>query len=51
MSRVAYNVECEVLVIGGGAAGANTAINAHDVGADVLIVEKMSSLGRNYQKS
>lgn len=47
MSKVAQNVECEVLVIGGGASGSMTAINAYDLGADVLIAEKMPSLGGN----
>lgn len=47
MGRVAKNIECEVLVVGGGAAGSMTAINAHDAGADVLIVEKMPTLGGN----
>lgn len=41
------NVECEVLVVGGGAAGSMAAIDAYDEGADVLVVEKMPSLGGN----
>ena len=47
MSRAIKTVECEVLVVGGGAAGGATAINAHDGGADVLIAEKMSAIGGN----
>ena len=42
-----WDVECEVLVVGGGASGSVAAITAHDAGADVLIVEKLPELGGN----
>jgi len=42
-----WDVECEVLVVGGGTAGSVAAITAHDEGADVLIVEKLGELGGN----
>ncbi len=35
-----WNKEADVVVIGYGAAGATTAITAHDAGAKVLILEK-----------
>ena len=34
------NRSCDVLIIGGGSAGLRAAIEAHDVGADVLIISK-----------
>ena len=33
--------ECDVLVIGGGGAGASAAIEAHEAGADVIVVTKL----------
>jgi succinate dehydrogenase/fumarate reductase flavoprotein subunit len=33
-------VSCDILIIGGGSAGLRAAIEAHDLGADVLIVSK-----------
>ena len=33
--------ECDVLVIGGGGAGASAAIEAHEAGADVMVVTKL----------
>jgi succinate dehydrogenase / fumarate reductase, flavoprotein subunit len=33
-------LSCDVLIIGGGAAGLRAAIEAHDSGTDVLIVSK-----------
>lgn len=42
-----WDVECGVLVVGGGAAGSVAAITAHDAGVDVLIVEKLPALGGN----
>lgn len=33
-------VSCDILVIGGGGAGLRAAIEAHDSGADVLIISK-----------
>ncbi|HZP87448.1 MAG TPA: FAD-dependent oxidoreductase [Burkholderiales bacterium] len=36
---------CDVLVVGFGAAGAVAAIEAHDRGADVLLIEKMADPG------
>ena len=47
MSKVVQNVECEVLIAGGGTSGCMAAINAYDLGADVLIAEKLPSLGGN----
>ena len=47
MKEEIQNLECEVLIVGGGASGSMAAINAHDGGADVLIVEKLPSLGGN----
>lgn len=41
----------DVVVIGTGGAGLSAAIQAHDEGASVLIVEKMSSIGGNTIKS
>ena len=38
-----WNEEAEVIVVGYGGAGACTAINAHDAGARVLILEKQPS--------
>jgi succinate dehydrogenase / fumarate reductase flavoprotein subunit len=34
------NFSCDVLIIGSGAAGLRAAIEAHDVGAGVLIISK-----------
>jgi succinate dehydrogenase / fumarate reductase, flavoprotein subunit len=34
------NRSCDVLIIGGGSAGLRAAIEAHDVGANVLIISK-----------
>jgi succinate dehydrogenase / fumarate reductase, flavoprotein subunit len=34
------NLSCDVLIIGGGSAGLRAAIEAHDAGADVLIISK-----------
>ena len=39
--------DADVLIVGYGAAGANAAIAAHDAGARVVIVEKLSSGGGN----
>jgi succinate dehydrogenase / fumarate reductase, flavoprotein subunit len=35
-----YNYSCDVLIIGGGSAGLRAAIEAHDAGADVIIISK-----------
>jgi succinate dehydrogenase / fumarate reductase flavoprotein subunit len=35
-----YNRSCDVLIIGGGSAGLRAAIEAHDAGANVLIISK-----------
>jgi succinate dehydrogenase/fumarate reductase flavoprotein subunit len=42
-----WDIETDVLVVGYGGAGAATAITAHDAGAEVLIIEKMSEGGGN----
>ncbi|MEJ2045923.1 MAG: FAD-binding protein [Reinekea sp.] len=39
--------DADVLIVGYGAAGANAAIAAHDAGASVMIIEKMSTGGGN----
>lgn len=43
MERIAEKWDCEadVVVVGYGGAGAVTAITAHDMGAEVLVLEKM----------
>lgn len=41
----------DVLVIGAGAAGMSAAIEAHDNGADVILVEKMPTVGGNTAKA
>ena len=42
---------CDVLVIGSGAAGMTTAITAHHLGADVLVVEKAAEFGGTTARS
>ncbi len=42
-----YDIEADVVVVGYGAAGSTAAITAHDDGADVIILEKMSEGGGN----
>ena len=44
---VTWDKEADVVVIGYGGAGAAAAITAHDAGAEVLILEKMSHGGGN----
>jgi succinate dehydrogenase/fumarate reductase flavoprotein subunit len=46
-----WDRECDVLIIGFGGAGASAAIEAHDLGADVLIVEKSAAGGGNTRVS
>ena len=41
------SMDCDVVVIGAGGAGASAAISAHDAGASTLIVEKMPHPGGN----
>lgn len=43
--------QVDVLVIGGGAAGAAAAITAHDAGASVAVVEKWPQPGGNCRHS
>jgi len=45
------HLDCDVLVIGYGGAGAAAAIAAHDAGADVVIIEKMPEPGGNTRVS
>src|SRR5215211_300208 len=40
MKKKQSNRSCDVLIIGGGSAGLRAAIEAHDVGAHVLIISK-----------
>jgi succinate dehydrogenase/fumarate reductase flavoprotein subunit len=42
-----HHTVCDVLVIGCGASGSVAAITAHDMGADVIILEKMPTTGGN----
>lgn len=42
-----WNEEADVVVVGYGGAGARAAVEAHDLGADVLILEKMPVAGGN----
>jgi len=44
-------LDCDVLVIGYGGAGAAAAITAHDAGADVILMEKMPQAGGNTRVS
>jgi succinate dehydrogenase/fumarate reductase flavoprotein subunit len=46
-----WDRECDVLVIGLGGAGASVAIDAHDQGAHVLVVEKSAEPGGNTKVS
>jgi len=41
------DLSCDVVIIGAGGAGLSAAIEAHDVGAKVIIVEKMPIIGGN----
>lgn len=43
----AWDAECDVLVIGSGYAGLAAAIEAHEAGADVKIIDKRASFGGN----
>src|SRR6266852_5378350 len=43
--RAAWHEEADVVVVGYGYAGAVAAIEAHDAGADVLLIEKMPDPG------
>ncbi|MBI4319330.1 MAG: FAD-binding protein [Chloroflexi bacterium] len=47
MSNRTYDVQADVVVIGYGAAGAASAITAHDNGASVILLEKMREGGGN----
>ncbi|MEM3400393.1 MAG: FAD-dependent oxidoreductase, partial [Nitrososphaerota archaeon] len=40
-----WDMEADVIIVGGGGAGLAAAITAHDEGAKVLIIEKMPQLG------
>jgi succinate dehydrogenase/fumarate reductase flavoprotein subunit len=44
------NYTCDVLIIGGGSAGLRAAVEAHDAGANVLIISK-SKTGSNKSDS
>lgn len=46
-----FDEEWDVVVVGGGAAGASAALHAHDLGARVLIVEKLGVFGGTAAKS
>jgi flavocytochrome c len=40
-----WDIEADIVIVGGGGAGLAAAITAHDEGVDVLLVEKMPQLG------
>ena len=42
-----FKAETEILIIGYGGAGAVAAMTAHDLGSNVLIIEKMEQGGGN----
>ncbi len=44
-------LECDVLIVGYGGAGAAAAITAHDAGANVIVMEKMAEPGGNTRVS
>lgn len=43
--RIDWDLETDVIVVGAGGAGLVTAIDAHDAGAEVLVLEKMPRIG------
>ena len=45
----AQNTKADVVVIGAGGAGFSAAITAHDLGAKVIVLEKMPITGGNTQ--
>ena len=47
MLAAKWDIETDVVVVGYGLAGATAAIAAHDVGAEVLLIEKMPTPGGN----
>jgi succinate dehydrogenase/fumarate reductase flavoprotein subunit len=44
-TNIEWALETDVIVVGAGGAGLVSAINAHDSGADVLVLEKMPNVG------
>ena len=46
-TTAAVTLDTDVVIIGGGGGGLSAAIEAHDAGANVIIVEKMPFLGGN----
>ncbi len=50
-SNSSNDYKVDVVIIGAGGAGLSAAIEAHDLGASVLIVEKMSFVGGNTLRS
>ncbi|MBR1560103.1 MAG: FAD-binding protein [Clostridia bacterium] len=44
---IEYDTEADLIVIGGGAAGMTAAVTAHDLGIDVILLEKSGVLGGN----
>ena len=49
MPAPAQNTKADVVVIGAGGAGFSAAITAHDLGAKVIVLEKMPITGGNTQ--
>ena len=45
LGALAENLECDVLVVGGGGAGMTAAISAAQAGANVILIEKQGYLG------
>lgn len=40
-------MDCDIVVVGGGGSGMNVAVRASELGAKVIIVEKMEQMGGN----
>ena len=49
IAAAAQNTKTDIVVIGSGGAGLSAAITAHDLGAKVIVLEKMSITGGNTQ--
>ena len=47
VANAAQNVNTDVVIVGAGGAGLAAAVEAHDLGAKVIVVEKMAFPGGN----